>query len=96
MVTPGHGFVLLLASGGGSTLPGGPFRLSIPHQTRVQNPLSEVHALRNPGPDILGPADSKCLRKNDMGKDERLLYWNISVHYHRQKRTHPQNHVRDM
>ena len=73
MVTPGHGFVLLLAAGGGPALPGGPFCLDVPHHTRVQTPLLEVHAPRNPGPDISVPADAQRLCENDMVEDEESL-----------------------
>ena len=73
MVTTGHGVVLLLAAGGSLALPGGPFRLVVPHQARVQTPISEVHELRNPGPDLSGPADAQRLRKNDMDEDEGYI-----------------------
>ena len=73
MVTSGHGFVLLLDATGGPALPGGPFRLSIPHQTPVQTPLPEVHAPRNPGPDLLVTVDAQHLCKSNVGKDEGSL-----------------------
>ena len=69
----GHGSVLLISAGGGPALLGGPFRLNIPHQTRVQTPLPEVHAPRDPGPDISEPADTQRLLKNSVGKDKGSL-----------------------
>ena len=68
MVTSGHGVILLLDTGGGTSLPGGPFRLGISHQARVQTPFQEVYVLRYPGPDILGPVDVQRLRANNMEK----------------------------
>ena len=38
--------ILLLSAGGGPALPGGPFRLGVPYQDRMENPILEVHPLR--------------------------------------------------
>ena len=58
VVAPGQGLVLLLSSVGGPALPGGPFHLGVPHQTRVQTLLQKFNAPRSPGPDLSGPADA--------------------------------------
>ena len=58
VVTPGHGFVLLLAAGGGPALLVSPFCLGVPYQARVLAPLSEVHPPHDPDPDIPGLADA--------------------------------------
>ena len=60
----GYRLILLLAASGGPLHPG------VPHQTRVQTLLSEVHAPRYPGPDLSGLADARRLCKNNVGKDE--------------------------
>ena len=73
MVNPGHGFFLLVAAGGGPSLSGSSFRLGVPHQTRVQTPLPEVHAPRYLGSDLSIPADSQRPRKNNVGKEEGYL-----------------------
>ena len=52
---------------------GSPFRLGMPHQTRVQTPLSEVHVLRDLGPDISGSADAQRLCEKNVGEDEGYL-----------------------
>ena len=73
MVTPVHSFVLLLAARGGPSLPGGSFRLSVPHRARVQNPLPEFHAPRYPCLDLLGPAYTQRLHEDDVGKDKGYI-----------------------
>ena len=73
MKAPGHGFVLLLATRGGPALSGSPFRLGISHQACMLAPLPEVHALRDPRPDLTGPENAQCLRKNDVGKNKGYL-----------------------
>ena len=75
VVDPSHAWrlVLLLAAGGGPVLSGSPFRLSVSFQTRVLDPLPEVHAPRDPGPDLSGLVDAQRLCKNDVGEDEGSL-----------------------
>ena len=73
MVTPSYGVFLILAAGGGPTLSGCPFRLGVPHQTRVLTPLPDVHVPRDPGPDLSGLAEAQRLSENDVGKDEGSL-----------------------
>ena len=73
VVAPCNILVLLLSSTGGPSLPGGLFRLSIPHQSRVETPLPEVHPPGDPFLDILFPADTQYLRENDVGKDKGPL-----------------------
>ena len=50
-----------------------PFRLSVPHQARVETPLLEVQWPRDPGKDIFGSADAQSLCKDDVGKYKRSL-----------------------
>ena len=66
VVALGYRLLLLLSAAGGSDLPGGPFRLGITHQARMETPLPEVHAPGDPGPDLLGPADAQRLCEDDM------------------------------
>ena len=73
MVALGYRFILLLPATGGSALPGAPFRLSTPHQARVETPLPEVHPPGDSGTDLLCPADAQHLCKNNVGKDEESL-----------------------
>ena len=61
--------VLFLPAHGGPALPGGPFRLGVSYQSRVETPLPEVHPPRYPGMDILGPTDAQRLRENDVRKN---------------------------
>ena len=73
MVAPHTGLVLLLSSTGSPALPGGPLRLVIPHQARVETPLLEFHPPGDPRQDLLFPADSQRLFKINVGKDEGPL-----------------------
>ena len=73
MVALGYRFILLLPATGGSALPGAPFRLSTPHQARVETPLPEVHPPGDSGTDLLCPADAQHLCKNNVGKYEESL-----------------------
>ena len=73
VIAPSDSLVLLLSAWGSPDLPGGPFRLGVSHQARIQTPLPEVHAPRDPGPDLSGPSYAQHICKNDVGKDERSL-----------------------
>ena len=61
MLTPGYCLVLLLAAEGCPDLSGGPLRLGIPQQARVDTSLLEAHPPRDPGPDLSGPAETQRL-----------------------------------
>ena len=58
---------------GGPDLAGSPFRLGVPHQSRMLSPPPEVHTPSDPVPDFTGPADAQRLCKNDVGVDEGSL-----------------------
>ena len=73
VVTPCNSLVILLSTTGGPDLPGGSFRIGIPHQARMDTPLLEVHPPGDPRPDLLGPADSQRFCKNNVGEDEGPL-----------------------
>ena len=74
VVAPGYRLLLLLLfSAGSSALPGGPFRLNIPHYARMEISLLEVHPPGDPCPDFLVPADAQRLCKNDVSKDKVSL-----------------------
>ena len=68
-----HCLDLLLDASGKPALPGGPFRLGVSYQARVETPLPEFHAPHYTGPDISGPADSQRLGKNAVGKYKGYL-----------------------
>ena len=73
MVTMSYGVVVLLSAGGSPSFSVCRFRLGISYQTRVLTYLTEVHAPRDPGPDLSGLADAQRLRENDVGKDKGSL-----------------------
>ena len=73
MVTPTYGFVLLLAAGGRPALSGSSLRHGASYNTRVLASLPEVHALRDPGPDISGLEDAQRIPDNNVGKDKGSL-----------------------
>ena len=73
VVAPRGGLILLLSSTGGPALPGRPFRLSIPHQARMETPLPEVHPPGDPCLHLLFPMEAHCLCKNDVGKEDGSL-----------------------
>ena len=73
MIAPGNRLILLLPTISGPDLPGGPFRLCVSYQSRVETPLPEVHLPHYPGPYLLGPTDSQRLCKNNVGKDKGYL-----------------------
>ena len=73
MVALGYRLILLLSARGGSDLPGGPFRLGILHQYRMETPLPEVHPPGDLRPDLLVPTDAQRLREDDGGKDKGSL-----------------------
>ena len=72
-VVPCYGLVLLLPSAGGPALSDSPFRLGIPYQACVDNPLTEVHPPVDPCPDLLGPAETQMFCKKNVGKDKGAL-----------------------
>ena len=73
MISPGYRLLLLLSAGGVPALPGGPFRLRIPHQARVDTLLPEVHPPGDPCLDLPGPADAQRLCEDDVGEDKGSL-----------------------
>ena len=73
MVAPGYRLFLLLSARGGSAPPGGPFRLCIPQQARVETPLPEVNPPGDPRPDLPVPVDTQCLHEDNMGEDKGTL-----------------------
>ena len=73
MVAPGCRLHPLLSAGGGPDLPGGPFRLSIPHQACMETPLPEFYPPDDPRPDLPGPADAQRLREDNVGNDKGYL-----------------------
>ena len=73
VVTPGYCLLLLLPTTGGPALPSSPFCLGVPHQARLETPLSEVHALRYPGPDLLASMDAQRICKNNLSEDKGSL-----------------------
>ena len=68
VVALSYRLILLLPAGGGPALSGIPFRLGVPHQTCVLDPLVEVNAPRDPCPDLSALADAQRLHKNDVDK----------------------------
>ena len=81
MLATGYHHHLLLSAAGGPALLGGPFHLGIPHQARLETPLSEVHPPGYTRPDLLGPADDKRLCEDDVGKEKGSLGVPTPVHY---------------
>ena len=73
VVTLCNVLIILLSTAGGPTFYGSPFRLGVPYQDCVDTPLLEVHPPGDPRQDLLGPADTNRLRKNDVGKYEGPL-----------------------
>ena len=81
VLSPGFRLIPLLPDGGGPALPGSPFRLGIPHQTCVENPLPEIHPPCYSGPDFPGPTDNQRLPEDDVGKDKESLGFPTPVDY---------------
>ena len=81
MVAPGYRLLLLLFAAGSSALPGGPFRLGITQQARMETPLPEVHLPDNLRSDLPGPANAQRLREDDLGKDKGYLGVQTPVNY---------------
>ena len=73
MIATCYSLFLLLSTTGDPYLPGGSFRLRMPHQACVDILLPEVHPPGDPRPDLLGPADFQRLRKNVVGEEKGLL-----------------------
>ena len=64
MLAWGYRLIVLRPATGSPGPPGGPFRLGVPYQSRVDTPLTEVHPLRYSGPDLSGPADVQSLHRS--------------------------------
>ena len=73
VIAPFYDLVFLLSTTGGPALPDVSFRIGIPHQACMDTPLLEVHPPGDHQPDLLFPADTQRLCKNNMGEDEGPL-----------------------
>ena len=73
MISFGYRLILLFPDTGNLALPGGPFRINVPHQACLYPPLPEVHPSGDPHPDLPGSADAQCLRENNVGEDKGYL-----------------------
>ena len=77
MVASGYRLILLIPATGGPALPGGTFRLGIPHKAYMETPLPEVHLPGYLHLDLPGPAETKILIRSTWANTRGLLEFQL-------------------